>query len=136
MDYQQIIEKLKEQGKITDEDIKGVIDLEESEIRSFATLLHSLMCIEKHISLEEHAIGMEGCAFYAEEQMNNTWELLKHKKWLDAARAISEHTSLMSQDRELIVRICSAIATREEYIGLYDSVYIELSKARLTKQEY
>jgi hypothetical protein len=136
MDYQQIIEKLKEQGKITEEDINAIVDAGEENIRAFSSLLHVLLCKDKHITLEEHAIAMQGCPFYAENQMDNTWKLPTHKKWLSVTKNIAEHTSLISQEKELIVKICNAIAVREEWTGLFDSVYMELSKAGLTKKEY
>ena len=136
MDYQQIVEGLIKQGKITEEDVKNIVDAEDEEIKALAVLLHSLLCKENHTQLEEYTMGLAGCSFYAEEQVDDTWNLYTHKKWFGVAKAISEHQDASKLDKELIVRLCNAIATREEYTDLFVFIYIELSKAGLTKAEY
>lgn len=135
MNYQQIIETLKEQGKITDEDIKNAINDKEEKIKAFAILLHSIICSKHHTNTEEYVLGMEGCGFYAEETLENMWELAVHKKWLDAIKDIVENIpDIMEQDT--IIEVCTAIAVREENCVMFDRVYMELSKAGLTKKEY
>lgn len=137
MDYQQIIETLKKQGKITEEDITKAVDAEEEEIRAFATLLHSLICNERHIQLEEHAIGMEGCEFYAEEQMDNTWALTRHRRWLDTAKSIIvRDKNIMTYDKSRIVSVCNAIALYRDEHKLHDVLFVELSLAKLIPEVY
>lgn len=137
MNYQQIIETLKKQGKITEEDITKAVDAEEEEIRAFATLLHSLICNERHIQLEEHAVGMEGCEFYAEEQMDNTWGLTKHRRWLDVVkRMIVRDKNIMTYDKNRIVSVCSAIALYKDEHKLFDIMFIELSSTGLIPEVY
>lgn len=136
MDYQQIIETLKEQGKITDEDIKNAISDEEEKIRTFATLLHSIICSAHHTSTEEYVLGMEGCGFYAEETLENMWELAVHKKWLCAIKDMIDFIPGIMERTDEVIEVCNAIVTRENNYIMFDKIYIALSKAGITKQEY
>lgn len=109
MDYQRIIDRLKEQGKITDEDIKGAEDSFEEDKKALATLLHSLICAEKHISVEEYAISMPGCGFYAEEQVGDAWSLRHHKTWLEIAIEFNYLFPEWKSEPKTIENVCNAL---------------------------
>jgi hypothetical protein len=108
MDYQQIIEKLKKQGKITEEDI-AIASTTSDDIHSLAILMHSIICNEKHLQLEEFALGMSGCPFYAEEQTDNTWELKAHMNWNKIAEEFNRLFPEWRSERDEVVKICNLV---------------------------
>lgn len=109
MDYQQIVERLKEQGKITDEDINGIENEEEESIKALAIFLHSLLCTKNHVSIEEYAVSMPGCSFYAEQHMDDCWKLQASAAWLNVAREYAKRFPGFEDRYDETIRICDAV---------------------------
>jgi hypothetical protein len=101
----QILEELLAEGRITQEDIDNAKKSLYSEDEQLAITIHSLICDNHHISLEESIAGLMGCSFYAEEKSNEPWSFPTHKKWLEAAKAVREKFDNM----EDIIGACSCV---------------------------
>lgn len=110
MDSSQILTKLKALGKITDEDIEIVKNEGEEDVRNLAVTLHSLLCkADKHTTLAEYTVGVQGCDFYAEEQVSNHWILQAHIKWLEIAKSFAEYFPEYKEDTDMVMDFCSAL---------------------------
>lgn len=106
MESSDILARLVEMGKITQEDIDNATVDKEEEIRATATTLHSLICEEEHMTVADITVGKPGCYFYAEESLEDTWKHPTHNKWLGVARKYSEYyTTEDLQDVTAAIRI-------------------------------
>lgn len=78
MDAEAILQKLKEQGRITEEDIQGAnLCYMNTDRQHFVDVFHAMFCTRDH--------DTEKCWWYTEEQMDNTWQRDSHAKWVSAA---------------------------------------------------
>lgn len=110
MDSDLILKRLKEQGKITDEDIENIDKVTDEDIRSLAVAMHSMICdSKKHTTLEEFTLGIVGCGFYAEEQVDEHWGLPCHSKWFSLAELFSQQFPDYKEDPYKLVAVCTAI---------------------------
>ena len=78
MDAEGILNKLKEDGKITEEDIREA-DMNYMNIdrQRIVEVFHSIFCRLNH--------DTEECLWYSEEQMDSAWSRDSHAKWTNAA---------------------------------------------------
>jgi hypothetical protein len=87
MNYEQILNKLIENGMVTEEDVERVKRSGYSNAEYvLADLLHTLLCVLDH--------DKDECKYYAETQMINTWERPNHLHWLERQRAIREKCNI------------------------------------------
>lgn len=111
MDSSKILMKLKALGKITEDDIELVRNEDEEDVRSLAATLHSLLCkADKHTTLAEYTVGVQGCDFYAEEQVSNHWILQAHIKWLEIAKSFAEYFPEYKEDPDMVIDFCNALS--------------------------
>lgn len=110
MDSSQILERLKEQGKITDDDIKSAELASDDELRGVAVAMHSMVCYaEKHTSLEECTLGIQGCDFYAEEKFEEPWSSPCHQKWFRLAELFQQYFPDYKDNPVHLTAACSAL---------------------------
>lgn len=109
MDSSEILERLKKLGKVTDDDIVLVRKSVDDDLYSLATTMHSLLCKDRHNTLEEYTVGVVGCDFYAEEKTENAWSKLIHRKWVSLAKIYSQYFPNYTNEPEKIVEICNAV---------------------------
>lgn len=115
MDYYRILEKLKQSGKITEEDIKEADSEVDSAVMNLSATLHSLVCMkEKHVSLEEFTLGIVGCSFYAEETTMNSWELPEHKRWLKIATIMREMLPEIVEEPMNVIDIATTLSCMQD----------------------
>ena len=84
MDDKALIEALLEEGKITQEDIFNVTGIPQVK-RDLAEAMHAVFCNGNHNTSEQNA-----CWFYNEQQEENEWDRVSHKKWLAEADDVKE----------------------------------------------
>lgn len=126
MESIEIISKLLELGKITQEDIDEVSMDAENEIRRLATTLHALVCNKSHIGLDDLTAGKAGCTFYVEEQTNNPWELATHIKWLDDIKKLKAIIKRYKEDDSYLSNNINNIATIIMYAETEQKMIIDI----------
>ena len=115
----EILEKLIEMGKITEDDLRDVqMSIITPAIRDATNLIHTLFCIKHHAQAEDLAMYPEHtdiCTFYAEDAFANCWSMAGHKEWLARLREIMEDY-LIKTPEELI-------SCMQKASGLMERVY-------------
>lgn len=76
MDLRSVLNKLKEMGKISDQDIIDVVG-HSQEMKNLVTALHILLCFKDHDT---------ECNFYKEELYDSMWTKPIHAEWLMLAQ--------------------------------------------------
>ena len=78
MDAQEIVDKLLEAGKISEDDIKKIGKASPSDkLMTAVHLFHTFFCCKSHITDKYE------CGFYGEMETKNPWSEKEHKMWID-----------------------------------------------------
>ena len=78
MDAQEIVDKLLEAGKISEDDIKKIGKASPSDkLMTAVHLFHTFFCCKSHIT------DKYKCGFYDEMEAKNPWSGKEHKMWID-----------------------------------------------------
>lgn len=110
MSEKEVLNRLLESGKITQEDINEVTF---EALKNAAVIIHSICCFENH--------GVdEGCHWYVEEARGaNVWaEGTSHHKWLKQAKDLARTYGLSPKELETRLKQIYAIIGKADLIHL------------------
>ena len=111
-----VIEELIKMGKITYDDVTHAESMIVDDNLTKATdIIHSILCNKPHLQPGE--IDIDGCLYYVEEQMDDTWYREGHLYWLSSTREIMNDYKITSSD-VFLEKLISAIKFSEEFARL------------------
>ena len=116
MSEREILDRLIESGKITEEDVSKIMTPAKREL---VEIVHLMMCNENHDT--EDRFVVKKCGWYVEEQLDNAWNRPAHLKGIGRADDILRRFNL-SVNRAVNdlneIRAVIGRATSDGYMGL------------------
>lgn len=121
MEMKEVLEKLKEAGKITDKDILEVLGISD-EMKQIVDTMHLLLCKDNHDTL---------CEYPQEEIFDEVWEMPAHSKWLKYANRYLKRFNLSETDAINVVSLATNIISNNKRPTLtFISEYIKACQVR------
>lgn len=97
MELREVLRKLKEAGKVTDEDLREILGPSD-ELKQISTGLHTMLCTKDH---------NEECGWQQEIIFDDFWEMKSHVKWIEKAEQFLEEFNLT--EGEALLHLSTAI---------------------------